>query len=106
MRIGTYTLIGRFIQQPNENIRRLVNAIKWLEDGETITDVTVSIDNTTVPPLVINQIVIGPDGDKVAYYTSGGLDGEEYTATFTTETSAGQTREDEIMFFIKEIRRG
>jgi hypothetical protein len=106
MRIGNYTILGRFTQQPNEDIRRLVNAVNWLVEGETILTVTAAIDETTTPPLVIDRIVIGPDGDKFAYYTSGGLDGTEYTVTFTTTTSAGQTREDELLFSIKEIRRG
>lgn len=106
MRIGDYTLLGRYVQQPNENRRRLVNAAKWLDDGETITSVTVSISNTTSPAFEVDQIVIGPDGDKFAYYASGGVDGEEYTATFTITTSADQTLEVEIMFHVKEIRRG
>lgn len=106
MRIGSYTLLGRYVQQPSENRRRLVNAAKWLDTGETITGVSVSVDNTTSPVFTIDQIVIGPDGDKFAYYASGGVDGEEYTATFTITTSADQELEVEIMFHVKEIRRG
>lgn len=106
MRLGTYTKLGRVVQQPNENIRRLAKYDQWLEEGERITDVTVSVSPTTTPPFVINNIVIGPDNDRFAYYASGGVDGEDYTATFTITTSAGQTREDEILFGVKEISRG
>lgn len=106
MRIGAYTLRGRFVQQPEETRRRLINYASWLEEGETIRTVTVAVDNTTTPAFQITSVVIGPDGDRIAYYASGGVDGEEYTATFTVTTSAGQTREDEVMFHVKEIRRG
>jgi len=106
MRIGDYTLLGRYVQQPSENRRRLVNAAKCLDTGETITSVTVSIDNTTSTPFVVDQIIIASDGDKFAYYASGGVDGEEYTATFTITTSADQVLEVEIGFNVKEIRRG
>lgn len=106
MRIGAYTLYGRFVQQPNETRRYLHKANKWLEVGERILTVTAEIDNVTDPPLVVNQIIIGPDSDRFAYYVSGGVDGEEYTITFTLTTSAGQTREMEILVNVKEIRRG
>jgi hypothetical protein len=106
MRLGTYSKLGRIVQQPNENIRRLVKYNQWLEEGERITDVSVSISPTTDPAFVINNIVIGPDSDRFAYYASGGVDGEDYTATVTITTSAGQTREDELLFGVKEISRG
>lgn len=107
MRIGEYTLKGRIIQQPNENIRRLFNYSRWLEAGETLTSVTAAVTPVTSPPLVITNIVIDPDaGKKAAYYASGGVDGETYTATFTATTSIDQVREDEVQVAIREILRG
>lgn len=106
MRIGRYTLAGRVVQQPGERIRRLVKYDRWLEAGERITNVAVAIDNTETTPLVVDGIVIGPDSDRFAYYTSGGEDGEDYTVTFTITTSVGQTREDELLIGVQEIQRG
>lgn len=106
MRLGAYTLYGRFVQRPDETRRRLVNCAKWLDEGETITSVSVEIDNTTSPAFVVDQIVLGPDSDKFAYYASGGVDGEEYEATFTINTSADQTRVFELLFSVKEFDRG
>lgn len=106
MRIGTYTLVGRFVQQPGEEIRRLIRYTDWLEEGETIQTVAASIDNATTPPLVVDTLLIDPDGDRIAFNASGGVDGEEYTVTFTITTSAGQTREDEVQIYVKEVRRG
>lgn len=106
MRIGSYSLIGRYTQSAGADRRRLFKANSWLQAGETITDVSVSIDNTTSPVFVIDRITLGPDGDRFAYYASGGVEGEEYVATFTITTSAGQVREDEIQFAVVEVRRG
>lgn len=106
MRLGRFTKLGRVVQQPSERIRRLYIATKWLETGEIITDVDVDISPTTDTPFVVDDIVIDPEGQKFAYYASGGEDGEDYTATFTITTSVGQTREDEILFGVKEVPRG
>jgi hypothetical protein len=106
MRLGRYTKLGRIVQQPNENIRRLAKYDRWLEEGERITNVEVSVLPVTSPPFVINNIVIGPDSDRFAYYASGGVGGEDYTATVTITTSIAQVREDELLFGVKEISRG
>lgn len=106
MRIGRYLKMGRLVQQPNESIRRLAKYDRWLEEGERITNVEVSISPVTTPPFVIDQIVIGPDSDRFAYYASGGVDGEDYTASVAVTTSVNQTREDELLFGVKEISRG
>ena len=106
MRIGRYTKLGRVVQQPNENLRRLAKYDSWLEAGELITEVAVAILPATTPPFVIDSIVIGPDGDRFAYYAHGGVDGEDYEATFTVTTSVEQVREDEILFGVREIQSG
>lgn len=106
MRIGRYTKLGRVIQQPNENLRRLLDYSRWLEEGEVITEVAVSISPTTTPPFVIDSIVIGPDGDRFAYYAHGGEDGEDYVATFSITTSVAQVKEDEVLFGVREIQSG
>jgi hypothetical protein len=94
------------VQQPNERIRRLFKLDQWLEEGERVLTVTAAIDNDTDTPLVVDDIVIGPDSDRFAYYVSGGEDGEDYVVTFTITTSVGQTREDEMLIGIREITRG
>ena len=106
MRLGAYSLIGRYVQSAGADRRRLILANSWLETGETITSVTVAIDNATSPALVIDRIVLGPDLDRFAYYASGGVEGEEYVVTFTINTSVGQTREDDVQIAIVEVRRG
>jgi hypothetical protein len=106
MRIGAYTIKGRIVQQPGENLRRLIDYDRWLEEGEVITAVATSIDNATSPPLAVTNIVIDPDGNRIAYYISGGADGEDYTVTFSVTTSVNQTREDELLVGVREVLRG
>lgn len=103
MRIGAYSLAGRYVQSANADKRRLINASNWLETGEIITSVEVAVSPSG---LTVDRIVIGPDGDRFAYYATGGTEGEEYTATFTITTSTGQVREDEVQIAIVEVRRG
>lgn len=106
MRIGSSTLLGRFVQSASANRRRLISYADRLNTGETITDVSVSIDNTTSPAFEIDNIVIGPDGDRIAFYAHGGVEKEEYVATFTVTTSLAQTYVDEARFGIVEVARG
>lgn len=106
MRLGRYSKQGRVVQQPNENLRRLIKYDRWLEEGERITNVVATVEPATTPAFQINTIVIGPDADRFAYYATGGVDGEDYTVTFAITTSIAQTREDEVLFGVREVRRG
>lgn len=106
MRIGQYTVKGRVVQQPAERLRRLINYTRWMETGENILTVAVAVVPATSPAFVIDNVVIDPDGQKIAYFASGGVDGEDYTGTFTVTTSVSQVREDEILFGVREVLRG
>jgi hypothetical protein len=106
MRIGDYTMLGRFVQSPNADRRRLINCAPWLSEGERVVLVSAAVDNATAPPFVIDRMVIDPEGQKFSYHASGGVLGEEYIATFTVTTSVGQVREDEVRFQVVEVRRG
>jgi len=106
MRIGQYTIKGQISQQPNEVLRRIINYQRWLEVGEVIETIAIAITPVTSPVLVISNLIIDPDGTRIAYNTSGGLDGCGYTVEFTVTTSVGQVREDEVLIGIKEVLRG
>jgi hypothetical protein len=79
---------------------------RWLEEGERIINVTTAILPVTAPPFAVTNVVIGPDGDRFAYFTSGGVDGEDYVVTITITTNVDQVREDELLFGVREVRRG
>ncbi len=95
-------LLNRYKQQPRDNLKRIIDLTKWLEDSETITGVEVEVTPETDTPLVCDPIAIDPDGKKFAYFLTGGEDGETYTVTFLTSTEQ-QTREDEIEVDVEEV---
>lgn len=102
MRVGAGGILGRWVQRPDAVKRRLIDYSRWLNESETITTVTASVAPATSPPLVITDLVVGPDGDKVAFYASGGVDREEYEVTFTVTTTLRQVWPHVVRFAIRE----
>lgn len=95
-------ILGRYRQQPGERRKRGIDYSDFLEAGEILTNVTAEVDNTTDPPLVIDGIVIDPDGTEFAYFTSGGAHGESYSVEFTLTTNGNQIKKDTVEFDIEE----
>lgn len=94
--------IGRFFQQPWEKKRYLVNYDKNLGDNETISLIQFLIDQATVPPLVVSNGAIAPDGKQITFYAEGGLSPTTYKVSVRVTTSSGQKFEDEVQFVIQE----
>lgn len=95
-------LLNRYKQQPRDNLKRIIDLTRWLEDSEIITEVDVEVSPETETPLVCDPIAIDPAGKKFAYFITGGEDGQTYTVTFLTTTQQ-QTREDEIEIDVEEV---
>jgi hypothetical protein len=97
------SVLGRYKQQPGERRKRGIDYTSFLETNEEIDVVTVKeILPVTDPPLVTNSIVASTNGKLFTYFVSGGVDGTDYTVTFSVQTTLGQIREDEIEFEIVE----
>lgn len=96
------SILGRYRQQPGENLKRLIEYKDWLESSEEIEDVDVAVTPVTDPPLVVDPILIDSGGKKFAYYTSGGVDGNTYMIEFSVQTQT-QTREDEVEIEVEEV---
>jgi hypothetical protein len=71
-------------------------ASDWLEDGETITDSTVTSDNAEFIIGNITQV----DG-LITYWASGGVDGKAYKVTCHVTTSSGREKDVSDYFYIK-----
>lgn len=100
-------LSARFSQGPSEIKRYLLDYTAQLSTGETVTGITVTINNLTTPvqgspAFVVNNMVIVPDGAHVVFFASGGANSNNYTATFLATTSIGQVFEDVVEFDIME----
>lgn len=102
-------LIDRFEQQPNEKRLREIRYGNWLSTDEEITSVSITTETYTGSaddsgnPFQITSNGIILSGKSVSYFAEGGADGNTYKATFTINTDFQQTREDEILFRIKEV---
>lgn len=100
-------LSARFVQSPEEVKRYLLDYTLFLSAGESVTGITVSITNLGTPPLgspplVINNIVLGPGGLQALFFGSGGANGQSYEATFLATTNVGQVLQDVVQYDIVE----
>jgi hypothetical protein len=96
-------ILGRYKQQAYDRRKRGIDFTDFLEDAEKISAVNeVIITPVTDPPLVIDQVILDPAGKKIAYYVTGGENGQTYLAEFRTSTTLAQKREDGIEFEIEE----
>jgi len=98
-------LSARFNQSPNEVKRYLLDYTLDLAVGETVISaaaptVVPTPGQVASPPLVVNNVVIGPGNLQVAFFVSGGVNGNYYEVQFLTTTSLGQVREDVVAFNI------
>lgn len=96
------SVLGRYRQQPRENLKRIIDYKAWLESSEEIEGVTAEVTPVTDTPLVVDPILIDSGGKKFAYWTSGGEDGITYTIEFSVTTQT-QTREDEVEIEVEEV---
>lgn len=95
-------MLGRYRQEPGEKIKRIIDLDDWLEEDETITDVTVkSITPVSDSPFTCPSVIIDPEGKKFAYYLTGGESGETYEVEFTITTQT-QIAEYEIEIDVEE----
>lgn len=94
--------LARFTKQPLERKRYAVDYSEWLDTGETISTRSFSVAPTTSAPLVIDASSISDDGKTVVFFVNGGNNSTTYTVTIVITTSGGQTKEDEIVFSVRE----
>ena len=94
--------LGKAKQTTGDNKRYTLDYTDWCDAGETISTLEADIDNVTVPPLVVNNIVTATGGLLISYFMSGGDDGETYEVLFTASTSGGQTTQDIVQVTIKD----
>ena len=95
-------MLGRYRQQPGERRKKGFDYDDFLESGELITDVSVSVSPATGTPFVIDDIVIDEAGKIFAYFAQGGEDGQTYLVEFTITTNGSQVKQDTVEFDIEE----
>lgn len=95
--------LGKFIKAPGERKRYSIDYNNWLDTGEQVATKSFVITPVTTPPLVIDASIILTGNRSIAFFVDDGLDGEIYKVVVTITTSGGQTKEDVVMFQVKEV---
>lgn len=95
--------LGTFKNTTQEKKRYTVSYADWLDTGEEVASVVYGIDNTTVPPLLVESSMVQVDGLGVSFFVSGGEDEEQYVLHIKMTTDAGQIKEDYMVFVVEDI---
>jgi hypothetical protein len=101
--MSTRRVLAHYRQQPSEVLRYSIDYTPWLESGEVLTTVDITVDIATTPPLDIDQIFLVSGDRTVTFVVSGGVSGTQYQATVLAETDGGQTVEREVIFTVEEL---
>lgn len=91
--------IAKFRKSPGDRKRYEVNYEDWLNEGETVTGVTMQ-GNVIDDAFFVDGYVVDTDGKEVIFYVSGGLSGINYEVEITVTTSLQQVKEDTIVFSV------
>jgi hypothetical protein len=92
--------LAKFQKTSVERIKYTIDYTEWLDEGELLSGVTMVADD---PALTIDGYLLNDDKTMVSYFVSGGVDGFSYTVHSQAQTSAGQLKEDYVLYFIKDI---
>lgn len=93
---------AKYIQSPSERKRYALDYSCWLEDDEVLTNATFVITPSDVPAFEVDAHSVSADGKSIVFYTSGGVDGTKYKLEVFAVTSYGQTKEDVVMFTLRD----
>ena len=91
--------IAKFRKSPGDRKRYEVNYEDWLNEGEILTNVTMT-GNIADDAFFVDGFVVDEDGKEVIFYVSGGLAGITYEVGITIQTSLQQVKDDTIAFVV------
>lgn len=95
--------LGRFTKTPTERKRYSIDYAEWLDTGETITAVTFGVTPSTGNMLEVDAYLISTPATSVIFFINFGASGTTYTLDVQITTSGGQTKEDQILFSVKDL---
>lgn len=93
--------LGNFVKSPDEVKRYTVDYVSWLDAGEYISSVTFGVTPAASDPIVALADALGPEATTVTYYISGGSVGTVYTLLVQVATTAGQIKEDTVLYSVR-----
>lgn len=96
--------IAKYVKAASDRKRYQIDYTDWLDTGETVLSVAFTVENNTaLPVLVVDAILVLPSGLGVQYYMSGGVNGRTYRVLANLTTTTGpQQKLDEVFLTIRE----
>ena len=85
-----------FKKDPSARLDYTWDLQHWLEEGEQVTDRTITADSGITVEARAAYLSIAPDGKSVSEWVKGGTDGTSYKITCHFVTSAGREDDDTI----------
>lgn len=99
--------LAKYTQTPDETKRYSIEYADWLDTNENLASATFEVTPTTSPAFVVqsSQIVAGENSSlsQLRFFVAGGVAGTLYTVTVTAVTSGGQTKQDTVLFAIRDV---
>lgn len=93
--------IGSFFKTSVERKRYAVDYSSWLGVGETLVSVTFGVTPSTGVPIVVDANSFTTGNTVLVFFVSFGDNSVTYSLDIQITTSAGQVKEDTILFTIK-----
>lgn len=90
-------LLGKYSKRPTERRRYNVDFSVWLDEGETIEEVTFVVTPQTEPIFDVDEYHLS-DGKIVIFYVSGGQPGVQYDVELRAVTSNGDIEINTITY--------
>ena len=94
--------LQRFVKYPIERKRYRIDYSEWLDTTEVIDSVSFSVLPISDSPLVVDAFELAEDGKGVVFFVSDGDVASNYTVYVTATTNGGQTKEDTVLFAVRE----
>ena len=91
-------LLGSINQIVGDSRRIYVNYFNWLANGETLTNLTVTVDAGTA---TISDTNLTPDKMAANFLLNGGTLGDAFNLILNATTSNGQVRNDTIQVLVE-----
>jgi hypothetical protein len=93
--------LGKFVKSPVERKRYEIDYSEWLDTGETVS--TIVFTPTPAGQLIIDAYSISSSGTSVVFFVNYGNAGISYTVDVLINTSGGQTKEDTIIYSVRNV---
>lgn len=94
--------VARFQKHPDEKKKYTLDYSNWLDTGELVSSVTLTVTPSTGTPLVADGSAIDGTGTLVSFFASVGTDDVDYSVVVQATTDGGQIKVDTILFAVRE----